>query len=208
MLARNKALEIESNCTVLFFDEIDALGQSRGSASSDNNGGSCSEGDSNSGRRVLAEILIQMTNLTNEAKTSMEDASHEEDEVFTCNNLQARLNSMSPIAPAGAARTVSPDSDNESSSSVTALSTPNSCFRRNPRVIVVAATNRPEDCDPALLRRFAVRVLVGLPSKRDRKRIVRRLLTNIDHSISSSQLDELASATDGWSGSDLESLTR
>jgi len=205
--ARNKALETESNCTVLFFDEIDALGQSRGSSGSDGNGGSCSEGDSNSGRRVLAEILIQMTNLMNEAKAYMEYSSDEED-IFPCNNIQApfstRLNSMSPVAPSGAARTVSPDSDIESSSTAPS---PTKC-RRNARVIVVAATNRPEDCDPALLRRFAVRVLVGLPSRRDRKRIVRRLLTNIDHSISSSQLDELAAATDGWSGSDLESLSR
>ena len=66
----------------------------------------------------------------------------------------------------------------------------------------------PEDVDPALLRRFAVRVLVGLPSRRDRKRIIRRLLFGIDSDITSAQLDELALATAGWSGSDLESMTR
>ena len=77
-----------------------------------------------------------------------------------------------------------------------------------PRVIVVAATNRPEDCDPALLRRFAVRVLVALPSKRDRKKIIRRLLVDVAHSITSVQLEALARSTEGWSGSDLESMTR
>ncbi|KAL7460191.1 hypothetical protein ACHAXS_000654 [Conticribra weissflogii] len=77
-----------------------------------------------------------------------------------------------------------------------------------PRVIVVAATNRPEDCDPALLRRFAVRVLVGLPSRKDRKNIIKRLLADVDHTITTSQLDGLALATEGWSGSDLESMTR
>lgn len=77
-----------------------------------------------------------------------------------------------------------------------------------PRVIVVAATNRPEDCDPALLRRFAVRVLVGLPTKRDRKRIISRLLKDVNHSITKEQLDSLAASTEGWSGSDLESMTR
>ncbi|KAL7546793.1 hypothetical protein ACHAWF_011104 [Thalassiosira exigua] len=77
-----------------------------------------------------------------------------------------------------------------------------------PRVIVVAATNRPEDCDPALLRRFAVRVLVGLPSRRDRKKILRRLVSDVDHSVTSAQLDDLAGATEGWSGSDLESAAR
>jgi SpoVK/Ycf46/Vps4 family AAA+-type ATPase len=76
------------------------------------------------------------------------------------------------------------------------------------RVIVVAATNRPEDCDPALLRRFAVRVLVALPTKRDRKKIISRLLLDVNHSITKSQLDALACSTEGWSGSDLESMTR
>ena len=75
-------------------------------------------------------------------------------------------------------------------------------------MIVVAATNRPEDCDPALLRRFAVRVLVGLPTRKDRKKIIRRLLSDVEHSITSPQLNELALATEGWSGSDLEHVTR
>lgn len=80
--------------------------------------------------------------------------------------------------------------------------------KRKPRVIVVAATNRPEDCDPALLRRFAVRVLVALPTRRDRKRIISRLLLGVNHSVTECQLEALAQSTDGWSGSDLESMTR
>jgi len=76
------------------------------------------------------------------------------------------------------------------------------------RVIVIAATNRPEDCDPALLRRFAVRVLVALPSNRDRKKIIQRLLSDVQHSVSPIQLEALAQSTEGWSGSDLESMTR
>jgi SpoVK/Ycf46/Vps4 family AAA+-type ATPase len=76
------------------------------------------------------------------------------------------------------------------------------------RLLVIAATNRPEDCDPALLRRFAIRMLVGLPTFRDRKRIFRRLLTNIDHCIKSHELNQLAEATEEYSGSDLESLAR
>lgn len=80
--------------------------------------------------------------------------------------------------------------------------------KSKPRVIVVAATNRPEDCDPALLRRFAVRVLVGLPTKRDRKKIISRLLKDVNHSITKKQLESLALSTEGWSGSDLESMTR
>ena len=73
---------------------------------------------------------------------------------------------------------------------------------------MVAVTNRPKDCDPALLQRFAVRVLVGLPSRKDRKKIIRRLLSDVEHDITSSQLDELVLARERWSGSDLESMTR
>jgi SpoVK/Ycf46/Vps4 family AAA+-type ATPase len=75
-------------------------------------------------------------------------------------------------------------------------------------VIVVAATNRPDDCDPALIRRFSIQLRVGLPAKRDRSKIIRKHLSGIDDNISKSQLEEIALATDGWSGSELESLTR
>ena len=47
------------------------------------------------------------------------------------------------------------------------------------RVIVLAATNHPKDCNPALLRRFAVHVLVSLPSGNDRKKIILRLLSDV-----------------------------
>jgi SpoVK/Ycf46/Vps4 family AAA+-type ATPase len=73
---------------------------------------------------------------------------------------------------------------------------------------VIAATNRPEDCDPALLRRFAIRVLIGLPTHRDRTRIMHRLLEDIEHNITIKQLKDLSRSMEGWSGSDLESVTR
>jgi SpoVK/Ycf46/Vps4 family AAA+-type ATPase len=76
------------------------------------------------------------------------------------------------------------------------------------RIIVVAATNRPEDCDPALVRRFSIRVVVGLPSLHDRRRIVKRFLKGIESSISKEQLGDIAAATEGWSGSDIRFLTR
>jgi SpoVK/Ycf46/Vps4 family AAA+-type ATPase len=58
------------------------------------------------------------------------------------------------------------------------------------------------------LRRFGIRVYVDLPAKRDRKRIVGRLLRDVEHTLTTEQLDDLAIATEGWSGSDLEYLTR
>ena len=55
-----RAEQIESRCSVLFFDEIDALGQSRGGG--DGAGGAAgnasSNGEDNGSRRILAELLM------------------------------------------------------------------------------------------------------------------------------------------------------
>lgn len=76
------------------------------------------------------------------------------------------------------------------------------------RVILIAATNRPVDCDPALLRRFSVRVLIDLPTFRDRRRMIKSFLININHTLSKSDIQQISFATEGFSGSDLESLSR
>ncbi len=75
-------------------------------------------------------------------------------------------------------------------------------------VIVVAATNRPDIVDPALIRsgRFDRLVYVGVPTKSGREAILRihtkeMPITNVD-------LTELADITEGYVGSDLESLCR
>jgi len=226
--ARRKASKMESKCAVVFFDEIDALGRSR----VDEDSGKMSQaGGDNSSRRVLAELLIQMTELSNDNDNEEEDVDGEEEyggydadgDSFSGRSTistgiydqQQRNNDMQTSIALG----TQVSADTEQHQLHSSCTTPNRLFGDNrnhtdnqqqpkPRVIVVAATNRPEDCDPALLRRFAVRVLVGLPTRKDRKKIIKRLLVDVEHSITSSQLNELALATEGWSGSDLESMTR
>ena len=74
-------------------------------------------------------------------------------------------------------------------------------------VVVIAATNRPETLDPALLRpgRFDRQVVVPLPTQADRAAILavhatgKPLATNID-------LTRVARATPGFSGADLANL--
>ena len=48
-------------------------------------------------------------------------------------------------------------------------------FEQNQKVIVIAATNRSDVLDPALLRpgRFDRRVMVDLPDRRDREEILK-----------------------------------
>ncbi len=167
---------------MLFFDEIDALGQSRGGAQQQQGVSTdpCS-------RRVLAELLIQLNRInTNHGSynSRMETSSEDEGMTASCHI------------------------DEENFGSTEEYPTPSKENRVSVRVIIVAATNRPEDCDPALLRRFSVKVMVSLPSRRDRKKILLRFLADIDHTISTEQLDSLSLATEGWTGSDLESLTR
>ena len=217
---------MESKCAVVFFDELDALGRSR----VDEDSGKMSQaGGDNSSRRVLAELLIQMTNLNDDRDGEYGSDSESEEYdgycddsesfsgrstvstgtgIFGCINdgIQPSDNlGLRPKALCSGEQYVGTPSSSGKEGSTTYI---HGEMQPKPRIIVIAATNRPEDCDPALLRRFAVRVLVGLPSRKDRKKIIQRLLSDVEHNITSSQLDELARATDGWSGSDLESIIR
>ncbi len=80
-------------------------------------------------------------------------------------------------------------------------------FTTNSGVIVLAATNRPETLDPALLRpgRFDRHVLVDRPDVRGREAILKVHVKEIklDESV---DLKELASITSGFVGADLANL--
>jgi cell division protease FtsH len=80
-------------------------------------------------------------------------------------------------------------------------------FESNEGVILIAATNRPDVLDPALLRpgRFDRQVVVPTPDLRGRKRIleVHSRRTPLSNDV---DLDTLARATPGFSGADLENL--
>ncbi len=80
-------------------------------------------------------------------------------------------------------------------------------FEKDTNIIVMAATNRPDILDPALLRpgRFDRRVVVDLPDLSDRIAILKvhgrnkPLSDNVD-------LEKIAKHTPGFSGADLENL--
>ncbi|WP_350494914.1 ATP-dependent zinc metalloprotease FtsH [Neopusillimonas aromaticivorans] len=80
-------------------------------------------------------------------------------------------------------------------------------FETGQGVIVIAATNRPDVLDPALLRpgRFDRQVVVGLPDIRGREQILKvhmrkvPLASNVDANV-------LARGTPGFSGADLANL--
>jgi len=80
-------------------------------------------------------------------------------------------------------------------------------FESNEGVIIVAATNRPDVLDPALLRpgRFDRQVVVPIPDVGGRQKILEiygrktKMAANVDYEI-------LARGTPGFSGADLENL--
>lgn len=74
------------------------------------------------------------------------------------------------------------------------------------RILVMGATNRPFDLDTAALRRFPKRIYVGIPDLDTRAQLLTKLLHSQAHSLTRSQILELAARTDGYSGSDLNSL--
>ncbi len=80
-------------------------------------------------------------------------------------------------------------------------------FESNDGVILVAATNRPDVLDPALLRpgRFDRRVVVGLPDVRGREEVLRVHVKKVpvaDDVV----LNILARGTPGFSGADLANM--
>ena len=285
---------MESLCTVLFFDEIDALGQSRGGTSEGHT--TCASGGENSSRRVLAELLIQLTKNLNRYENNesseddnesdyLSDERNDDDDdddndgnddnddnddndgdegereenrsqvgpqtfrdriisvtepIINDNHKRIDVKNQCQDSPNNYDETKSRKFDyisahnapsvsfekhkvesnepykncNQESKMGKTLSAPSDYSNkavdktRNARIIIIAATNRPDDCDPALLRRFVVQMHIGLPTKRDRKRILTRLLIGIDHTITDQHLSYIAKRTDQWSGSDLESLAR
>jgi cell division protease FtsH len=80
-------------------------------------------------------------------------------------------------------------------------------FESNEGVILMAATNRPDVLDPALLRpgRFDRRVIVGNPDVLGRKGIL-LVHTRQIPTASDVDLETLAKGTPGFSGADLENL--
>ncbi|WP_343154640.1 ATP-dependent zinc metalloprotease FtsH [Buchnera aphidicola (Pseudoregma panicola)] len=80
-------------------------------------------------------------------------------------------------------------------------------FEENKGIILIAATNRPDVLDPALLRpgRFDRRVIVSLPDVKGRKQILKVHMKNIivKKNVSTSIL---ARGTPGFSGADLANL--
>jgi len=75
-------------------------------------------------------------------------------------------------------------------------------------ILVIGATNRPQDIDEAVLRRFPKRILVDMPDTGERKEMISHFISKVYHVMSPEDFDYLAEYTKGFSGSDLFNLAK
>ncbi|KXZ52863.1 hypothetical protein GPECTOR_8g245 [Gonium pectorale] len=126
---------------IIFVDELDSVMGSRGG-----HGGHGGQGESEAGRRLLTEFLVQFDG-----------------------------------AASGAGRE---------------------------RVLVVGATNRPQEVDEAVRRRLTKRIYVPLPDEEGRKSVLSRMLKDQPHELSGAEVARLVESTAGYSASDLAALCK
>ncbi|XP_055956771.1 spastin isoform X1 [Patella vulgata] len=82
------------------------------------------------------------------------------------------------------------------------------CSGPDEKVLVMGATNRPQELDDAVLRRFTKRVYVMMPDIETRGKMLKNLLVKHDNPLTAQELDKLAKDAEGYSGSDLTALAK
>lgn len=75
-------------------------------------------------------------------------------------------------------------------------------FEQEKKVVVIAATNRKQDLDPALLSRFDSMITFDLPDQQTREAIVAQYAKH----LTKSEISELAKATEDMSGRDIRDV--
>eukprot|EP01133_Synstelium_polycarpum_P013332 gene13332-15678_t len=74
------------------------------------------------------------------------------------------------------------------------------------RMLLIGATNRPEELDEAARRRMTKRIYIPLPEPIARSTLIKRLLSEEKNSLSEVEIQEVTERTDGYSGSDLKAV--
>ncbi|TMW48236.1 hypothetical protein DOY81_006678 [Sarcophaga bullata] len=76
------------------------------------------------------------------------------------------------------------------------------------RVLIIGATNRPQELDEAVRRRFVKRLYVPLPEENARTEILINLLKTVENNLNLNDIKEISQLAEGYSGSDMDSLCR
>ena len=75
-------------------------------------------------------------------------------------------------------------------------------------ILVLGATNIPWALDPAVRRRFQKKIYISLPDYNARKLMFKLNLGDTDSEVTEKEFDILAKMTEGYSGSDIATLTQ
>jgi SpoVK/Ycf46/Vps4 family AAA+-type ATPase len=78
----------------------------------------------------------------------------------------------------------------------------------NERLLVLGATNRPQDLDEAARRRFTRRIYIPLPDADTRRALLNLMLKKAPHTVSGAQMEMIVQQTDGYSCADITSLCK
>jgi len=76
------------------------------------------------------------------------------------------------------------------------------------RILLIGATNRPQELDDAARRRFVKKLYIPLPEADGRKQIVCNLMRKQGDFLSEEEVNSIAEITDGYSGADMANLCR
>ncbi|KAJ3641527.1 hypothetical protein Zmor_028032 [Zophobas morio] len=74
------------------------------------------------------------------------------------------------------------------------------------RLLLIGATNRPQELDEAARRRFVKRLYIPLPDFEARFQLVSRLIVKERHDLNTEDLKRVAELSDGYSGADIRCL--
>lgn len=75
-------------------------------------------------------------------------------------------------------------------------------------ILVLGATNIPWDLDPAVRRRFQKKIYISLPEHEARYVMFKLNLGKTPHVLSEEDIEDLSERTEGFSGSDIATLTQ
>ncbi|XP_057664237.1 fidgetin-like protein 1 isoform X1 [Diorhabda carinulata] len=74
------------------------------------------------------------------------------------------------------------------------------------RILVIGATNRPQELDEAARRRFVKRLYIPLPEYEARLELIKKLIANEKHQLDDRHLESVAKRSEGYSGADIKNL--
>ena len=76
------------------------------------------------------------------------------------------------------------------------------------RILVVGATNRPQELDDAARRRLVKRLYIPLPDQPARLRILSSLLSKVECIVTRAEMEDISHRTEGYSGADMANLCK